>query len=592
MLEIIPLGSIIQFLTAAAAIALIGVLWRNRKANEVLFLILIELNVAMWAFFYASEFSTPILQSKIIWSQLSYLGIAFLPVNYLFFTLAFAQKNRYLTLKNYTLASIIPLLTIVMVISNPSHQLVWESISLPAGSNIMYYVHGPWFWAYWGYAFFLIILGIINLISLFNQVGKGRHMQVILVILASSVPIIGNISYVSDINPYSGFDWTTTGFIVTGIILTIGIYRHRMFEIMPLATQKLIRTLKDGIIVINDQGLIEDLNPASRQIFQLDDKPILKESFREVLANYSAVVQAIENDDESSLDFELNFEDDSHYFLLKTLPIVSENKRFSGKLVIINDITPIRKSEIQLQNRNQLLIKEIERNENLIADLDSFAHTVAHELKNLLGAIYTSSDTLFYSLEDKEYEIVKELSVILRDSAIKTIKVTDELMKLATAGNQEVEKHMVDMQLIFEQARDQLKDQIAETGASIQVNGKLITVKSYGPWLIEVWINFLSNAIKYGNTPPEITVGSEETNNGKIKFWIHDNGDGIDPKHQDSLFQKHTRYHQHKALGYGLGLSIVKQIIEKLGGSVGVESNGLPGEGSSFFFTLPSENQL
>lgn len=587
MLEIIPLGSIIQFFTAAAAVALIGVLWKNRKANEVLFLILIELNVAMWAFFYASEFSTPILQSKIIWSQLSYLGIAFLPVNYLFFTLAFGQKNKYITIKNYLLASIIPLATIVMVISNPSHHLVWETISLPPGSNIMYYVHGPWFWTYWGYAFLLIILGILTLINLYFKVGKGRRTQVVLVILASLVPVIGNISYVTGINPYSGFDWTTTGFIVTGIILTIGIYRHRMFEIMPLATQKLIRTLKDGVIVINDQGLIEDLNPASRQIFSLNGEPIIKESFREVLKNYQEVVQAIEKEDEISLDFELSREDESHYFLLKTLPITSENRRLSGKLVMINDITSIRKSELQLKNRNQLLIKEIERNENLIADLDSFAHTVAHELKNLLGSIYTSSDTMLYSLEDEEYDIVKELSVLVRESAIKTIKVTDELMKLATAGNQDVVKEMVDMQQIFEQARDQLKDQIAEKSAKIQVKGKLKSIQSYGPWLMEVWLNFLNNAIKYGGLPPVITVGSKETEDGMIKYWVKDNGDGIDPDHQPTLFLKHTRYHQHKALGYGLGLSIVKQIIEKLGGTVGVESSGLKGEGSNFYFLLP-----
>ena len=82
-------------------------------------------------------------------------------------------------------------------------------------------------------------------------------------------------------------------------------------------------------------------------------------------------------------------------------------------------------------------------------------------------------------------------------------------------------------------------------------------------------------------------VGSTEINDGKIKFWVHDNGDGIATEHQASLFEKHTRFHQHKALGYGLGLSIVKQIIEKLGGTVGVESTGQPGEGANFYFVLP-----
>jgi PAS domain S-box-containing protein len=588
MPDLFTTGSIVQFVTAAAAITLIGILWKNRKSNEVLFMILIELSVALWAFFYACEFSTPILSSKVIWSQLSYLGIAFLPVNYFFFTLAFGQFSKYVKLRNYLIASIIPVATIVMVVTDPLHHLVWKSIRLPAGSHIIQYVHGPWFWFFWGYAFFLIILSIIYLTRLYFRFGKERHFQVTLVILASLVPIFGNLAYVTGINPFPGFDWTTSGFIVTGILITIGMYRHHMFEIMPLATQKLIGTLNDGVIVINAKGLIEDMNPASRRIFSLNGKPVIKEPVSDVLKNHESIVEMIDRAEDGFYNFDLVRDEETHHYLLKVQPIHNDKKQLTGKLVIINDISSIRKSELQLIDRNQQLIKEIERNETLIADLDSFAHTVAHELKNLMGSIHMASSTLIASIEDKDYDTVKELSVLVGDAALKSVKVTDELMKLAMAGNNEIEKEVVDMQQIFEQAQQQLKDQIAEKGALIMFKNKLKKIKSYGPWLIEVWINYLGNAIKYGGTPPVITVGCNTLTDGRVKFWIQDNGDGIAPELQNSLFQKHTRYQPSKALGYGLGLSIVKQIIEKLNGTVGVESSGLAGEGAKFFFILPA----
>jgi signal transduction histidine kinase len=109
----------------------------------------------------------------------------------------------------------------------------------------------------------------------------------------------------------------------------------------------------------------------------------------------------------------------------------------------------------------------------------------------------------------------------------------------------------------------------------------------YEPWVEEVWTNYLSNALKYGGRPARIELGSEDLSNGMIRFWIHDNGNGITLASQALLF---TAFYQppHSSGGYGLGLSIVKRIVEKLGGEVAVQSSGAPGEGSTFSFTLPA----
>jgi two-component system sensor histidine kinase/response regulator len=106
----------------------------------------------------------------------------------------------------------------------------------------------------------------------------------------------------------------------------------------------------------------------------------------------------------------------------------------------------------------------------------------------------------------------------------------------------------------------------------------------YGPWIEEVWANYLSNAMKYGGRPPRLEL-SADTMDGKVRFRVRDNGPGLTPEQQARLFTPFTRLHQARATGQGLGLSIVRRIMEKLGGEAWVESE--PGKGSTFGFTLP-----
>ena len=138
------------------------------------------------------------------------------------------------------------------------------------------------------------------------------------------------------------------------------------------------------------------------------------------------------------------------------------------------------------------------------------------------------------------------------------------------------------------------------TNLAEQANAELVRPErwpsaiGYAPWIEEVWTNYLSNAIKYGGDPPRIEIGADvfgvESNGDtpQVRFWVHDNGPGISDAERKQLFQEFSRLDQHSKLqGHGLGLSIVKRILDKLGGTFGVES--LPDQGSTFFFTLPMD---
>jgi two-component system sensor histidine kinase/response regulator len=125
---------------------------------------------------------------------------------------------------------------------------------------------------------------------------------------------------------------------------------------------------------------------------------------------------------------------------------------------------------------------------------------------------------------------------------------------------------------------------IKESEAEILEPDTWPTALGYGPWVEEIWVNYISNGIKHGGQPPRVQLDATLVSNGCVRFWVRDNGHGLTREEQGQLFTPFTRLSQVRATGHGLGLSIVRRIVEKLGGEVGIES--LVGDGSIFSFTL------
>jgi signal transduction histidine kinase len=225
-------------------------------------------------------------------------------------------------------------------------------------------------------------------------------------------------------------------------------------------------------------------------------------------------------------------------------------------------------------------------------ELDAFAHTVAHDLKNPLGNLAGYA----YLLQDIHPIIPQEkLSTYLDAIAQSTHQmrnIVDALLLLSSVRKMKaVDVEPLDMGRIAAQARKRLAYLIKEHQAKVLLPEKWPVALGYAPWVEEVWANYLSNAIKYGGQPPRVELGATVQPNGAspstVKFWLRDNGPGLSSEDQARLFTPFTQLHQAQIEGYGLGLSIVQRIVTKLGGQVGVESDGVPGQGSLFWFTLP-----
>jgi two-component system sensor histidine kinase/response regulator len=221
-------------------------------------------------------------------------------------------------------------------------------------------------------------------------------------------------------------------------------------------------------------------------------------------------------------------------------------------------------------------------------ELDAFAHSAAHDIKNPLARVVGFAELLEGDYASLPEETLRHSLHRIAQTGRKMSNIVDELLLLSSMRHvEEIDLGPVDMAAIVAEAQDRLDDLIAEHEAEITLPspGVWPVAMGYGPWIEEVWVNYLSNAIKYGGRPPRIELGATEEQDGMIRFWIRDNGPGLTPEEQARLFTPFTRLDRVRAKGHGLGLSIVRRIVERLGGQVGVDSR--VGEGSVFSFILP-----
>jgi signal transduction histidine kinase len=219
-------------------------------------------------------------------------------------------------------------------------------------------------------------------------------------------------------------------------------------------------------------------------------------------------------------------------------------------------------------------------------DLEAYASTVAHDLKEPLAVIVLTSN-LINKIPDLTPDELKEYLQQIRSTAYQMNTTINTLLLFAKVGRTEVPIEQVDMGWVVKNVRSRLSHMIIEHQAQLDLPPSWPEAVGHAPWLEEVWANYISNAIKHGGQPPHVELGASAQPDGMVRFWTRDNGPGLPPDDQARLF---APFHQISSLntsGQGLGLSIVLRIIEKLGGQVGVESE--LGKGSQFFFTLPAD---
>jgi two-component system, sensor histidine kinase and response regulator len=257
---------------------------------------------------------------------------------------------------------------------------------------------------------------------------------------------------------------------------------------------------------------------------------------------------------------------------------------------------PIQREELVARIRNHLQLHRLQRellsqSADLAAknaDLEAYAHTIAHSLKTPLA---TANRFLEILHKYKSAELSEETRRLVQqafEAMAMTGEAVDALLLLSTVAQQSVSMQPIDMQAVVSNVQSQLADLVASTHAVIELPPGWPSALGYAPWVGEVWLNLLSNALKYGGVPPRIALGATQEGT-QVRFWVCDNGKPLSEEERARVFTPFTRLQSERAAGHGLGLATVQRIVSKLGGRVG--AGVAPGGGNEFFFSLPAGSE-
>ncbi|MBN1954596.1 MAG: PAS domain-containing protein [Anaerolineae bacterium] len=565
---IVPLLAATAISTATAIFA-----WRRRPTPGAAPLALLMLAVAEWSLVYALRLVSIDLASKILWSKMRYMGILAVPTTWLVFALQYTGHEKLLTRRNVALLAIEPLVIAVLVWSNEIHHLIWTEIELEvSGSIVVWHAsHGAAFWIHSAYSYCAVFAGSALLIRALIRSPRLYRSQSGTLLFGALLPLVGNILSTFRLVPFP-LDLTPFAFTIAGLAVSWGIYRFRLLDIVPVARRAVVEDMTDGVIVLDSQNRIVDLNPAAEKIIarrasdiigQPTDKalaPNWAEQYRDVMQAQAEI--AVGRDGEQCYD-------------LRISPLQDRFGRPTGRLIVLRDITERKKME-----REQ---------ERLIQELDAFAHTVAHDLKTPLTVTAGFAQVAARRREQLTAKQLDNYLQAIEQHSQKMTNIVDELLLLSRIQRQEeIAIAPLDMPAVLKEAWQRLAYLAEERGATISQPDAWPVALGYGPWIEEVWVNYISNAIQYGGDPPHVELGATVEPDRQVRFWVRDNGAGLSPEEQEQLFIPFTQLGQAQTKGHGLGLSIVQRIVERLGGQVGVESQ--VGQGSVFSFTLPGKS--
>lgn len=258
-----PIAAVISALTAFYS-------WRRRLMPGALILYWGLLAITGWLISSTFELIAATDQTTILIAKFSYLFILSSPIFMLGFALQYTGKQEWVSYPRFMLFWILPTITFFLVQTNEIHGLIWSNYSvLPVNQDLHVLrisSYGSWFWIQATYNYSLVIAGAIVIGRQYFQTNILYRKQIGWLILGAVTPLIFNLIYVLHLIPALKKDFSPLAFAFAGLAFAIGIFRHRLLEIMPIARNTIVENMQEGVIVLDLEGRMVDINPVAHHL--------------------------------------------------------------------------------------------------------------------------------------------------------------------------------------------------------------------------------------------------------------------------------------------------------------------------------------
>ncbi|MFA6127929.1 MAG: histidine kinase N-terminal 7TM domain-containing protein [Bacteroidales bacterium] len=287
------------------------------------------------AFFLIFETAATSAIQKIFWAKLEYIGGAATPVLYLIFVLRFAGFDKFLTRKNILVMFVFPAISLLLAMTNEKHNLFWSGFSEIYGkTNLMEYYHGMGFWIFYlAYSYVLLVLATIFLFRYIIRNTQPFRLKGWIIFIGCMCPWFASVLYLTGLNPVPGLDLVPISIILSGILMVYAILYYQFLDFVPIARETLVETMTDGIMALDEQNQIQDINEAAMVFLGITNRNIIGQTARPSQASASWLLEAIINQASGST---IEIKSNTKTYRILKQPI---KKQVGSNLIVIQDIT-------------------------------------------------------------------------------------------------------------------------------------------------------------------------------------------------------------------------------------------------------------
>ncbi len=407
--------------------------WQRHRVAAARTLALVLLSGGGWLLGYALELAGADLHTKVFWYRTELLSVITASMAWLVFTLQYTRHENWVTRRNLMLLSIIPALTAVLVFTNEYHRLVWTHAELNTEGSfaVSDYVHGMWFWVHSAYSYTLVLCGSILIVKLLIRSQRLYRWQISVLLLAACFPVLLSVLNMVGVYTLLYPRVAILLFPLVSLAIALSIFRFRLADIVPVARGAVVDGMIDGVLVLDSQNRIVDVNPIVQQLMDRPASELLGQVVEKVWPAWDIEIDHLHG--ESEEEIVVDQENGQHIYDVRISPLTDWRGDLISRVVVLRDITERKQAEALIQESEEKFrtIFEHASDEMVFLDTNGKIVDINRKSEEIFG--YNRDEIIgrsFAELEALDTEYKDVAADLFKNVVIQGIPIPDQLIEL------------------------------------------------------------------------------------------------------------------------------------------------------------------
>lgn len=376
--------------------------------------------IAWWATGNALELNSPTLELKRMFGALQYVGVVAVPPLWFWFAVRFTEGRAMLTTFRRRLLWIEPIVVLVVIALKPGW--FWRHVELDLSGilPLLKIEYGVMFWVHTVYAYILLASSLLLLIQAFLQKQSLYRQQITLLLMGSILPMLANVVYVLQVGTIRNLDLTPVSFAISGVFLASGIFQFHLLDLMPVAFPAIIEQLSIGMIIVNQEQRVVEVNPSAALLLGLPDTHLVGQKLRHLHSERQEIVDQILFKLDNRLERATTIQTLDYpprFYEIKVSRLRQIGEESEHHLIVLNEISHILRTEQALRVAQERLSKALETSPLGVVIISFDTHRILYFNQQFSELTGWQADSLTQArLEDLHLFESDTLKVIFRAS--------------------------------------------------------------------------------------------------------------------------------------------------------------------------------